>query len=281
VPVRNAREGDRSTGKAPKGKGWQDEARQDPPECAVWDEADPDALNTGILADGLRIIDIDIGDEATAGAAHRLADRHFGPSPCVRRRSGTGRRALLYRAAEGEPPKKARTNSTTDEKVEVLGRGQQLVAYGRHHSGAAIVWQGLPGLEVRRDELPAVSEEQVDAFLDDVTSLIHADPPKVHAPRFETRVEDGDRDSLTAEDVKACLDRIMDNSSYEMWRNVGAAIHAWNPGPEGLELFDAWSLRSPKYDRGSVVRQWNASRGMTMFPPAASCIGPGRATPIY
>jgi hypothetical protein len=48
-------------GKAPLGDRWTERARQDPPECVelpavAW------AANTGILADQLRAIDIDIDD---------------------------------------------------------------------------------------------------------------------------------------------------------------------------------------------------------------------------
>ncbi|MFC7538203.1 bifunctional DNA primase/polymerase [Siccirubricoccus deserti] len=177
VPVRNAVQGDPKSGKAPMGTGWQHDAREPVPPCCGWDEAEPAALSTGLLCDGLRVLDIDIDDRARADAAHEIAETLFGPSPAIRRRVGTGRRALLYRAAEGQPGKLVRVNSSTDERVEVLGRGQQLVAYGTHYSGAAISWQGLPGLEVERAELPVVTEEQIADYLDAVSELITADSP--------------------------------------------------------------------------------------------------------
>ena len=41
------------------GNGWQERARQDPPECIKLASVVPHALNTGIIGDGFRIFDFD------------------------------------------------------------------------------------------------------------------------------------------------------------------------------------------------------------------------------
>jgi hypothetical protein len=69
--------------------------------------------------------------------------------------------------------------------------------------------------------------------------------------------------------VKACLDRIPDNTTYENWRNVGAAIHAWDGGHVGYYAFDMWSRLSSKYDTSAVRQQWNRSAGMRSFSPGS------------
>ena len=58
----------------------------------------------------------------------------------------------------------------------MLGRGQQLAAFGHHWSGAEQWWQGVPGFEVRRDDLAEATEAQVDEFLDAIAEMIDADP---------------------------------------------------------------------------------------------------------
>ena len=70
-----------SPGKRPFGREWQNRARLDPAEAAV---ANPDgrALNTGILCDGLRAIDIDVDDPAIADRVDRLTVERLGPAPC-------------------------------------------------------------------------------------------------------------------------------------------------------------------------------------------------------
>ncbi|MFC7538202.1 AAA family ATPase [Siccirubricoccus deserti] len=78
-----------------------------------------------------------------------------------------------------------------------------------------------------------------------------------------------DHDPLTEDDIRACLALIDENGQYETWRDVGAAIHHWDPGAAGLALFDEWS-RSGRYEsRSAVVRQWQGFRGMKRISVAS------------
>src|SRR5262249_7122622 len=88
----------------PSHGGWPNRARLNPPEAAT---AFPrqNALNTGILCDGLRPIDIDIDEPSRADEVERLALSMLGPTP-IRFRADSARRLLLYRAADGEPGKR-------------------------------------------------------------------------------------------------------------------------------------------------------------------------------
>ena len=90
-------------GKRPLDKQWPEAARRDPPDAVVRPPS-PRTLNTGVLADGLRAIDIDIEDHNIAARIEAEAIHRFGPAP-VRRRGNSCRRLLLYRAAIGEPGK--------------------------------------------------------------------------------------------------------------------------------------------------------------------------------
>ena len=96
----------RSPGKRPVGNSWEARARQDPP-AAVQSRARTNALNTGILCDdGLRAFDIDVEDPAKVKELEELAVFHLGCAP-VRYRDNSPRILLLYRAAEGSPPKRS------------------------------------------------------------------------------------------------------------------------------------------------------------------------------
>jgi hypothetical protein len=88
-------------GKHPFGKAWQMRARRDPPEAVT---APPrlDTLNTGILCDGLRPIDLDIDNATIAHHCAQIAYTMFGEMP-TRWRANSARRLLLLRAAHGEP----------------------------------------------------------------------------------------------------------------------------------------------------------------------------------
>jgi hypothetical protein len=176
VAVRNAVKGDSGSGKAPLAAGWPERARHNPPADAA-EPPDARALNTGILADGLRLVDGDIDEPALAHRIRALACSHFGPT--IRRSRITSPRfALLYRASEGEPAKRVVTSAEGKGSIEILGRGQQFVAYGQHHSGAPLCWpDGAPDA-TPVDELPAVTEDAVAAFLAEASPLIGAKPPQ-------------------------------------------------------------------------------------------------------
>lgn len=166
VAVRNAVVGDKTTGKRPKGDEWQIRARQTVPETAM-SSPTIDALNTGILCDGLRPIDIDVDDPALVNDIGSLVTEMFGAAP-VRFRGDSPRALVLYRAAEGEPRK--RQINCARGKVEVLGMGNQFVAYGQHReTGAQLQWSGeLP----HRDMLPLITEAALDVFFERATAIL-------------------------------------------------------------------------------------------------------------
>jgi hypothetical protein len=102
VAVYNADAGVIGAGKRPRGGSWQHRARRDPP--AVTERPERVSLNTGILCDALRAIDLDIDRPAVAAEVREVAERMLGPTP-VRSRSNSSRCLLPYRAAEGPPGK--------------------------------------------------------------------------------------------------------------------------------------------------------------------------------
>ncbi len=157
-------------GKRPKRDAWQDRARLDPPEAAHA-PPEPDALETGILCDGLRALDLDIDGADAAGAVRALAVRRLGET-MTRFRDNSSRVLMLYRAAEGSPGKRTRRGSLGT--IEVLGHGQQFTAHGWHNTGAALQWTAY----TPRVDLPAITEAQLDAFLADAAPLIGWEPEK-------------------------------------------------------------------------------------------------------
>jgi hypothetical protein len=165
-PIANA-------GKRPNCKNWRESALASVPDACT---AKPtiDALNTGILCDGLVALDLDIDDPALAQQAIQAAMHYLGNAP-MRVRSNSARVLMLYRAAEGEPSK--RSISGTQGKVESLGCGQQFVSFGNHPSGAGYAWpQGSPA-EFGRDALTPVTPDALQAFLCAVAPLVGADAP--------------------------------------------------------------------------------------------------------
>lgn len=155
----------KTNGKAPDGDAWQIRARKNPPEAATL-AARSWAASTGILCDGLRAIDIDIKDTALADEIEAIARDIIGLGP-VRGRPDSAKRLILYRAADGEPRKRKVWSKECPHAVEALGFGQQFVAFGKHPDGADYEWRdGMSPLTMARDDLPAIAEDELTAFMD-------------------------------------------------------------------------------------------------------------------
>ncbi|WP_395623408.1 bifunctional DNA primase/polymerase [Sphingomonas daechungensis] len=178
VPIYNPVPGQKDSGKRPHGLGWQTAARANPPACTRL-PASPSATNTGILCDGFRVIDIDIEDQSRAAEVEAIAVDMFGSCP-VRFRTNSGKRALFYRASEGEPSKLAITGE--HGKIEILGKGQQFVAFGAHFTGAVLEWRGGEPGDFTAGDLPSVSEDEISRFLEAVRSIVGAKEDTKPAP---------------------------------------------------------------------------------------------------
>ncbi|MFN6954550.1 MAG: AAA family ATPase [Acetobacteraceae bacterium] len=214
-----------SPGKRPVGNGWQERARRDPPEAAAVPPS-ADALNTGILCDGLRALDVDCDDARIVAAIRAAAERRFGV-PLTRTRANSPRVLLLYRAAatSGPAPGK-RSLQGARGTVEALGRGQQFVAFGRHHSGAVLEWQPVGPDRLPVHALPEIAEDLLTIFLaEDVAPLIGADPAQAAPPAPRERAENASV-PLVNLDTPAALDR-------------ARAVIAATPGAERGQQSDA------------------------------------------
>lgn len=167
--------------KACRVKGWQNGAAK------PRDMTRPRAgyLNTGFLCAGLRVVDIDCDHPVLVEKLEELARRCLRDAP-LRFRDNSPRVAMLYRAAEGEPRKRAITSRSLVNldgkpvKVEILGAGQFLLANGIHPSGARLEWEGGSPADMTIEDLPTVSEAQITDFLKAAAQLIDAgDAPPV------------------------------------------------------------------------------------------------------
>ena len=249
-----------SSDKRPKGDAWTERARHDPPD-AVTAAAVQDALNTGILADGLRALDMDIEDQEIVAQVAALAVEHLGRT-LIRHRANSARCLMVYRAAEGSPHKKSLTGKRG--KLEFLGHGNQFVSHGLHPSGAKLEWRPKAPEEVQIGRLPAITEEQVDAFL-----LLCA--PLIEAERAATRTNGngngngngalGQRANLIQ--IAEALGRIPNDGTadWEHWNRIGMAAWAATEGSAGgFDAWCAWSEHHPSFDRTAAAERWDNYR---------------------
>jgi hypothetical protein len=159
---------------------WGVLARQNPPH-AVRFAPTKHMLATGILGDGLRVIDIDIDCAALVHAVIDYILHHWDYNENVptRFRTNSSRLLMVYAAEDGEPRKSYVKNTVTGYGVEVLGLGQQFVVDGVHESGYPIQWQNGP-LTVHRNQLIKLTDQQVQDFLTFCKDLLCADNQTWH-----------------------------------------------------------------------------------------------------
>jgi hypothetical protein len=263
MPVYNPDHADRErAGKAPLGKDWEKRARQTPPECIAIGSVVAWATNTGILCDGLRAIDLDIDEQPLVALVSQLAVNMLGAT-IIRTRANSPRCLLVYRATTGEPVKLTLVGAshTKDNscKIEVLGRGQQFVAYGGHPSGAELQWlEGGPTDRALAD-LPAVSEDQVHAFLNACVPVIEAKPIGAKpAPKPNGQDHDGPA-TADIQDVAAAMALIPNTNApdWESWNSVGLAIYAATEGSfAGWKIWSDWSAKNPADDPDYTLERW-------------------------
>lgn len=250
---------DPGAGKAPLGKDWGAHARQNPP-AAINLPPVPHALNTGILCDGLRAIDLDIDDPAIAARCKAVALSMFGET-CVRVRRNSPRCLLVYRASTGEPPKVVITGANHSKanscKIEVLGKGQQFVAFGKHPSGADLEWFPESPAQRTLDSIPAVSESDIEEYLTACTEFIGAlaPPPKVNGHDRASSAATADHLRVAA--GLAAIPNV-GPADWEGWNRRGMATWAATGGSDlGFQAWNAWSARHPSYDHDATKERWN------------------------
>jgi hypothetical protein len=251
VPVYNHDDPGPSPGKRPWGDQWQNSARREPPVAAVAAPL-PGVLNTGILCDGLRPIDFDIDDPTIASRCRAIALSMFGEAP-IRMRRDSPRCLVLYRAAEGMPRK--RTLAGTLGKIEVLGYGNQFVAFGTHPDGAELEWfPDAPGQELL-DNLPVITEANLDTFFDTCAPIINAEIKRTNG--HDHHSSEPQADLLR---VATALAQIPNNgpADWDAWNRVGMALwRATGGSAAGFALFDSWSQQHPAYDPIEVRNRWD------------------------
>lgn len=220
------------------------------PECGV-----------GIICGKVVAVDIDIEDEVLVQRVYGIINKHLGVTPAVRI-GREPRKLLVYRTQT--PFRKVRRGP-----VEVLGDGQQFVAYGIHPAGHEYRWPGETLSDLRLDELPEVNEDRVIAALEEVWDILPAEMKTSLKTRAPTAAEEWSRrdgsvlgQAGNPEAIENALLAIPnDDLHWEDWNKIGMAVYA-AMGEDGLVLFDRWSQQSGKYGgkKDSPAKRWTSYR---------------------
>ena len=263
--------------KGPRSKGWQNLAIT-PDSVSEYFGSTP--ANIGLHTARLPMVDIDVINAALATEIEAEAMRRW---PGALRRIGQPPKVGLFLRAE-MPFRKMQTSKYTVAdgvmaQVEIMADGQQCVAFGRHPAGCDYTWPDRSPLDVRREDLPEITEAAARDFLAWADDLL-ADAAGVGRPEpkpegnlgkvydirnlqpggfgFDTGARLSDRER-TLDEAQELLSFIDPDASYKDWLNVLQALHD-EFGDAGLSLADDWSSRGAKYKSGEVETKW---RGFT------------------
>jgi len=230
---------------------------------------DADA-SIGITTGEVVAIDIDCYDKHVTNAIFKYCNHNIGRGLG---RIGRAPKALLLFRTD-TPMAKSVSPKYMDEDgnvncVEILGKGQQLVAYGIHpDTQQEYYWPKDCPTTVPISDLPTISAEQITElffFFDRSTPAkwkcispgsLQYQPDYQPQSQSQSQPTANQDNVLNFEHMKSTLDltdeainRHLDRVSaedYSQWILVGQALHhQFNGDSDGLEKWDLWSSRPP------------------------------------
>jgi hypothetical protein len=167
-------------GKRPLISGWQKLGGISAEELWRLTAEKPDHTNTGALTALMPVLDLDIKDPEAADAAEQLVRDRFSDTGKILVRIGMApKRAIPFQTAK--PYDKIAVNlvapdGSTDQKIELLCDGQQVVVNGIHpDTGKPYAWIGADILDVERYDLPHLNAAEARTLVQDVVELLVAE----------------------------------------------------------------------------------------------------------
>ena len=232
-----------------------------------------DACSVSVLTEFTPAVDIDIYDRELAEAMHDFIYKIVGNVDGPVRYGLYPKRLLVFRA--DQTFKKFTSKGYEDSngklnRIEVLGKGQQFIAYGIHpESKKPYQWDVEPAPV---DKLPLLTEELIRGIIEEFERLAESHTgliKKTEGVAKEVRVEETKKKTplnLHKDMVKEYLDkyRPANPDEYHTWLTVGMALHHQFSGlAQGLSFWDAWSKDNcSNYDDQEIISKY-ASFGNT------------------
>ncbi len=238
---------------------WQQYAHIRAPEVLINIWANWPGSGVGIACGGkfgVVAIDIDVLDAEISGNIRRMIEADLGETPLIR----VGKEPkcmLVYRLTE--PMDKIALHP-----LEVLGTGQQFVAYGTHPAtGKPYRWIRENPTDTTLDSIPVVTPADVDRAVRKAHAFL---PEELKAKTLSPVRETGITRSHTAQNaplatpeaIREALRHIPNpDLSWDDWKRVLMATWAASGGAAFLD-FAEWSYSSKKHDHKATVAEWNS-----------------------
>lgn len=257
--------------KAPGYDGWQ-KTRATQKTLSDWIADGMGHFGVGILTQRTPAVDLDVSDEKVVKKLIDWIEFNIATAPV---RVGRAPRALLMFRTD-EPFRKMKTGKYCDEwgekhEIEVLGDGQQFVAYALHKdTGKPYKWvsNGDP-VSIPADDLPLLTQDDVKALFDYFHQVATEEGWTKVSNGLSGGVRSVDDDDPFA-DVESVIDIGYDDlrdrllmisgaDDYEKWVQIGMALyHQFGGGKEGLTLWHEWSEVADNYEPDALDKHWES-----------------------
>jgi hypothetical protein len=239
-------------GKAPSPKAWETLTDANDQQIALWERVFPHARSTGILTRDCPAMDIDISIAPAADAVEQLARDRFGEDNRFLVRFGQApKRAILFQTDTPFPKITANLIAPdgSEHKIEILGNGQQIVAFGIHPgTKRPYSWHGGAPGEFKREDLPRLTEQEARAFVADAVELLTAEHGfTVAAARPKEKVNGQDGQTGGKDDWAWLLSNIRDSRNlHDSDRDLAAKlIRSGMSGGAATNFLRAYFEQSP------------------------------------
>lgn len=233
--------------------------------------------NIGILTAHNPAIDLDIYDADMAEKMEAWCLAEFGAAAV---RVGRAPKRLLLYCTDTPFPKQQITYADargTKHKIEVLGDGQQFVAYGTHpDTKQPFKWTTVDEpLVLPADMMPTLDIDQARAVLAKFAQFAESagwtfvgggSRAGTSPGRHGAAVSDDDalltfkpRLKLSKSEIEHALGYVGEADDYDRWIMVGMALHHQSQGhPAGLAMWHEWSSSAHNYDASAVDDRWES-----------------------
>ena len=256
-------------------------------DVAAWTSNGRASHGAGINARNTPAIDVDVLDKEVAGQMADVVDEIFAGHSLLMRTGLAPKFLIPFRSDEPfrKLTSKVYTDGKHEHKVEILGDGQQWVAYAVHPDTAR-PYQWFDGLSdsgissVAQADLPELTRTDalrvIDAFEVLAAGMV-ADgrwAAKSTAPDRDVKDRTEPDDVFGGEPVRDLtrsqvewLIHQMDCDPRNEWVRAGRILHHQYEGEgEGLEIWNAWATNSSKWDAESEATVWESFGKRTDAP---------------
>lgn len=239
----------------------------------------------GILARKTPMVDIDCRNPAIVKQMIAFTESLCGET--LQRVGLAPKTGLLYRTDKPFP--KVNSKVFVDEKgvshkLEVLGDGQQFVAFAVHpdtnqpyrwlekaapHNSK---WADLP--EITRSQAIEIVTE-FERLMSDAGYIEKRSMKRLDNDRDETDefTHDTSPVDLNTDDLRAKLEMVPGAADYDTWLQVGMALwHQYEGDDEGLYLWHEWSNQAQNYDADVLDDKWPTFKAQGRQPVTARLI---------